>query len=61
MVTTPRDYFTPMGPETASCLSCHDSQSAASHALSNSSELGEACAACHGTGKAYSVEKVHAR
>ncbi|MEE4294732.1 MAG: hypothetical protein V2I79_12275, partial [Xanthomonadales bacterium] len=38
MVTTPRDYFTPMGPETASCLSCHDSQSAASHALSNSSE-----------------------
>ena len=61
MVTTPRDFYTPMGPTAAACLSCHDSQSAASHALSNSSEIGEACAACHGPGKTYDVEKVHAR
>jgi OmcA/MtrC family decaheme c-type cytochrome len=61
MVETPRDFFTPMGPETAACLSCHDSKAAASHALSNSSDIGEACAACHGTGKTYDVEKVHAR
>jgi hypothetical protein len=60
-VITPRDFFTPMGPSTAACLSCHDSQAAASHALSNSSELGEACAACHGEGKTYAVERVHAR
>jgi hypothetical protein len=60
-VTTPQAYFTPMGPETASCLSCHDSEAAAVHAKGNSNELGEACAACHGTGKTYSVEKVHAR
>lgn len=60
-VTTPRDYFTPMMPATASCLSCHDDSSSASHALSNSSELGEACSTCHGTGKTYSVEAVHAR
>ena len=61
MVETPRDFFTPMGPETAACLSCHDSKSAASHALSNSSDIGEACATCHGTGKTYDVERVHAR
>jgi OmcA/MtrC family decaheme c-type cytochrome len=60
-VTTPRAQFTPMLPETASCLSCHDGDSAASHALSNTSELGEACATCHGEGKRYSVEAVHAR
>jgi len=61
MVTTPRDYFTPMGPTQAACLSCHDNQAAAVHATSNANELGEACAACHGPGKTYAVEKVHAR
>jgi len=60
-VTTPRDYWSPMLPETAACLSCHDNQSDAVHADSNTTDLGEACATCHGTGKTYSVEKVHAR
>jgi len=60
-VTTPRDIWTPMMPETASCLSCHDSEGAAIHADSNTSDLGEACATCHGVGKTYSVEAVHAR
>jgi len=60
-VTTPRDIWTPMLPETASCLSCHDSEGAAIHADSNTSDLGEACATCHGVGKTYSVEAVHAR
>jgi hypothetical protein len=46
---------------TASCLSCHDSLSAASHADANTSGLGESCDACHGEGKSYAVEKVHAR
>ena len=60
-VTTPRDYWTPMLPETASCLSCHDSSAAAAHADSNSGDFGEACAVCHGEGATYSVERVHAR
>ena len=59
-VTTPHDYWTPMLPETASCLSCHDSSSAAVHAEANTTALGEACATCHGVGKTYSVEQVHA-
>jgi hypothetical protein len=60
-VTTPQAYYSPMGPTAAACLSCHDSEGAASHAFSNTNEVGEACSACHGTGATYSVEKVHAR
>ena len=60
-VTTPRDTWTPMLPETASCLSCHDGSSAAVHADSNSTDLGEACDVCHGVGKTYSVDRVHAQ
>lgn len=60
-VLTPADLLTEMRPATAACLSCHDSESTAVHADTNSSELGEACATCHGEGKTYSVTKVHAR
>jgi hypothetical protein len=60
-VTTPQALWSPMLPETASCLSCHDSDAAAVHADSNSTDLGEACSACHGVGKTYSVDAVHAR
>ncbi|HEX6098690.1 MAG TPA: OmcA/MtrC family decaheme c-type cytochrome [Thermoanaerobaculia bacterium] len=66
-VITLRDYFTPQGPGTAACLSCHDSQDAAAHAFLNtvmfpgSTNPAEACATCHGTGKDWSVERVHAK
>jgi len=50
-----------MLPVAASCLSCHDSDSAASHSLSNTTELGESCNTCHGEGRTYGVERVHAR
>lgn len=66
-VVTLRDYFTPQGPGTAACLGCHDSKDAAAHAYLNtakfpgSNDPAEACAACHGTGKDWAVEKVHAR
>ncbi len=60
-VVTPQDLWSPMLPETASCLSCHDGDAAAVHADSNSTELGEACSACHGVGKTYSVDALHAR
>jgi len=60
-VVTPQDTWTPMLPETAACLSCHDSESAAVHADSNTTDLGEACATCHGVGKTYEVDAVHAR
>jgi hypothetical protein len=58
---TPQQWWSPMQPTTAACLSCHDGDDAAVHAYTNMSFFGESCATCHGEGKAYSVDKVHAR
>lgn len=58
---SPAALITEMMPETATCLSCHDSDAAASHALANTSSLGESCSTCHGDGKTYSVDRVHSR
>jgi OmcA/MtrC family decaheme c-type cytochrome len=66
-VTTLRDYFSPQAPDTAACLGCHDNRDAAAHAYVNVATFpgqttgAEACAACHGAGKEFSVDKVHAR
>jgi OmcA/MtrC family decaheme c-type cytochrome len=66
-VTTLRDYFTPQGPATAACLGCHDNEDAAAHAYLMTATFpgnptpAEACATCHGTGKDWAVQKVHAR
>ena len=66
-VNTPRDYFSPQGPGTAACLGCHDNKDAAAHAYLNTTQFGgtgtpaEACATCHGAGKDWAVDKVHAR
>ena len=57
----PRDYINPMQPVAAACLSCHTSQEAASHALLNTSTLGESCRVCHGTTSEFSVDRAHAR
>ena len=57
----PGDFINPMLPATAACLSCHSSQEAASHALVNTSTLGESCTVCHGTNAQFSVDKYHAR
>jgi OmcA/MtrC family decaheme c-type cytochrome len=59
-VTDPSGWLNPIGPEAAACTACHSSIQAASHALANTSALGESCAACHGPGKMASVDKVHA-
>jgi OmcA/MtrC family decaheme c-type cytochrome len=59
---SPRDYINPtMQPATAACLACHGSQEAASHALINTSTLGESCSVCHGPNAEFSIDKVHAR
>ncbi len=60
-VNDPRGYINPVGPASAACLSCHVSIEAASHALLNTSTLGESCTVCHGSSSEFSVSKVHAR
>lgn len=66
-VVTLRDYFSPQGPGTASCLGCHDNEDAAAHAYLNtttfpgSTKPSEACGTCHGAGAEWSVDKSHAR
>jgi len=60
-VNNPRGLLNPMGPATAACLGCHTSVNAASHALANTTRLGESCAACHSTSNEFGVPKVHAR
>jgi OmcA/MtrC family decaheme c-type cytochrome len=57
----PRGWLDPVQPTAAACLGCHASRDAASHALANTTALGESCGACHGPGKTYSVDKVHAQ
>jgi OmcA/MtrC family decaheme c-type cytochrome len=60
-VKDPRGLLDPMGPETAACTSCHSSTFAKSHALANTTRLGESCATCHGPSATYSVDRVHAQ
>lgn len=54
--------FTPTTPPiSAACQGCHDDMASASHALANTSAIGESCAACHGATKEFSVDRVHQR
>lgn len=57
----PRELYSPLGPAAAACLGCHDSRPAVAHAALMTSTIGETCAVCHGQGKEFAVEKVHAR
>ncbi len=60
-VTDPRGYLNPVGPTAASCLSCHPSLQAASHALANTTRLAESCSVCHGPNADFAINRVHAR
>lgn len=58
-VANPKGFLNPAPPTTAACTSCHDSMAAASHALGNTTALGESCAVCHSPSAEFSVNKVH--
>jgi hypothetical protein len=54
--------FTPTTPPiAAACQGCHDDVATASHALANTTVLGESCAACHSANEEFSVDRVHQR
>ena len=56
-----RGYINPVGPIASACTGCHATEAAASHALANTTRLGESCAVCHGPNGDFSVDRVHAR
>ncbi|MDP2996830.1 MAG: hypothetical protein Q8N47_05025, partial [Bryobacterales bacterium] len=60
-VNNPRAPFNPVGAITAACTGCHTQDSVYSHALANTTALGESCSVCHGTNAEFSVNKAHAR
>ncbi len=60
-VVNPRGLLNPMGPASAACLGCHTSRAASAHAESMTTPVGEACAACHGVNREFSVNRAHAR
>jgi OmcA/MtrC family decaheme c-type cytochrome len=61
MVASPGGFTPATPPIAAACLGCHDDKPAASHALANTTSLGESCATCHGANAEFAVDKVHAR
>jgi OmcA/MtrC family decaheme c-type cytochrome len=60
-VVNPQGYINPTPPTTAACIGCHTDKSAASHAMANTTTLGEACVVCHGPDAQFSIDQVHAR
>ena len=60
-VVDPQGPIHPVQPVTSACTGCHVSLSAASHALANTTAIGESCNTCHGSSAAFSVGKVHAQ
>jgi len=60
-VTDPQGPLNPVGPFTSACTGCHMDLASASHALSNTTVLGEACSVCHASGAIEAVDQVHAQ
>jgi OmcA/MtrC family decaheme c-type cytochrome len=60
-VASPGGFTKTTPPISAACQGCHDDIATASHALANTTVLGEACVACHSAGEAFSVDRVHQR
>lgn len=60
-IATPGEFTATTPPISAACQGCHDDKATASHALANTSALGEACVVCHGIAGQFAVDTVHAR
>ena len=61
LVASPGGFTKTTPPISAACQGCHDDMATASHALANTTVIGESCAACHSAGEAFSVDRVHQR
>jgi OmcA/MtrC family decaheme c-type cytochrome len=61
LVASPGGFTKTTPPISAACQGCHDDIGTASHALANTTVLGESCTACHAAGMEFSVDRVHQR
>jgi OmcA/MtrC family decaheme c-type cytochrome len=61
LVASPGGFTKTTPPISAACQGCHDDVATASHALANTTVLGESCDACHKAGEEFSVDRVHQR
>ena len=59
--TDENEFFSPIPPNSAACLGCHDTVEAAAHAFTNISPFGEGCGACHAAEREFAVARVHAK
>jgi OmcA/MtrC family decaheme c-type cytochrome len=60
-VVDPQGPVNPNQPIASACTGCHVDLPAASHMLSSTTSLGEACTVCHSSGTAFAVDQVHAQ
>jgi OmcA/MtrC family decaheme c-type cytochrome len=60
-IVDPQGPINPDAAVTAACTGCHTNIADASHALANTTTLGESCQTCHAAGAAFSVAQVHAQ
>jgi OmcA/MtrC family decaheme c-type cytochrome len=60
-VRDPQGFINPVKPNSSACIGCHVTAAVSSHALVNTSTIGESCVVCHGSGAAFSVDKSHAQ
>jgi OmcA/MtrC family decaheme c-type cytochrome len=56
-----QEFYSPIPPNSAACLGCHDSLDAAAHTYLNTATFGESCGVCHGANADFAVAKVHAQ
>ena len=61
LVTSTGGFTKTTPPISAACQGCHDDIATASHALANTTILGESCTACHSASESFSVDRVHQR
>jgi OmcA/MtrC family decaheme c-type cytochrome len=60
-VVDPQGPINPVQAVTSACTGCHVDTSTASHALANTTPLGESCEVCHSSNSSFAVGKVHAQ
>ena len=60
-VLDPQGFINPVKPNSSACIGCHVTQAVSSHALANTTTLGESCVLCHGSDATFAVSKVHAQ